>query len=168
MTTTLEGSVRGEGLRIGIVACRFNDFITERLLSGAQHTLGRHGVRVDAVVVAWVPGAFEAPAAAQALAGREDISAVIALGAVIRGATGHYDIVAGQSAAGLMRVQLDSGVPVVNGILATDTIEQAIERAGTKAGNKGSEAAVTAVEMVSLLTEVASFEFAAGSGNSSQ
>ncbi len=168
MTTTLEGSVRGEGLRIGIVACRFNDFITERLLSGAQHTLGRHGVRVDDVVVAWVPGGFEAPAAAQALAGREGISAVIALGAVIRGATGHYDIVAGQSAAGLMRVQLDSRVPVVNGILTTDTIEQAIERAGTKAGNKGSEAAVTAVEMASLLTEVDSFEFATGSGNSSQ
>lgn len=167
-SSVFEGSTRGEGLSIGIVACRFNDFITERLVSGARHTLARHGVGGRDIAVAWVPGAFEAPAAAQALASRAGVSAVIALGAVIRGATGHYDIVAGQSAAGLMRVQLESGVPVVNGILTTDSIEQAIERAGSKAGNKGAEAAVTAIEMANLLASVKAFEFEAGSGNVAQ
>jgi len=165
---SIEGSVHGQGLRIGIVACRFNDFITERLLSGAEHTLARHGVAASEVAVVWVPGAFEAPLAAQALARRPGISAVVVLGAVIRGATGHYDIVANQSAGGLMTVQLDTGVPVVNGILTTDSIEQAIERAGTKAGNKGSEAAVTAIEMASLLATVRELDIGAGTGNGGQ
>ena len=154
MTTTIEGALRGEGLSVGIACGRFNDLITERLLSGAVDGLTRHGVDEDAIKVVWAPGSFELPLVASTLAGSGSLDAVIALGAVIRGATGHYDHVAGQCAAGLQRVQLDTGVPVVFGVLTTDTIEQAIERAGTKAGNKGYESAETAIEMANLLKDL--------------
>lgn len=147
----IEGSLDGSGLRIGIVCGRFNDLITERLLAGAERTLRRHGVDASDVTVVWVPGAFEVPIAARTLAGSGTVDAVVTLGAVIRGATGHYEQVAGQCAAGVQRASLDTGVPVIFGVLTTDTIEQAIERAGTKAGNKGEESAASAVEMANLM-----------------
>jgi 6,7-dimethyl-8-ribityllumazine synthase len=149
--SVIEGSLDGTGLRIGIVCGRFNDLITERLLSGAERTLRRHGVAPEDITVVWVPGAFEVPVAARQLAASGTADAVVTLGAVIRGATGHYDQVAGQCAAGVQRASLDTGVPVIFGVLTTDTIEQAIERAGTKAGNKGEEAAAAAVEMANLM-----------------
>jgi 6,7-dimethyl-8-ribityllumazine synthase len=152
---TREGAVRGEGLRVGLVAARWNELITRPLLDGALDTLRRHGVADDDVEVVWVPGSFEIPLAAKALAGSGRVRAVVALGAVIKGATDHYDFVAGQCAAGLQRVQLDTGVPCAFGVLTTDTIEQAVERAGTKAGNKGAEAALTAIEMATLLDALA-------------
>lgn len=146
-----EGQLSGTGMRVGLVCARFNGFITESLLSGARDGLRRHGVADDDVDVAWVPGAFEVPLVAQRLASSGRYDAVITLGAVIRGATGHYDLVAGHCAAGVARAQLDTGIPIVFGVLTTETIEQAIERAGAKAGNKGTEAALTAIEMVDLL-----------------
>ena len=149
--TKYHGQLRGDGLRIAIAASRFNDFITERLLAGASDGLLRHGVDEGSITVAWAPGAFELPLVAQRLASSGEYDAVICIGAVIRGATGHYEHVAGQCAAGIERVQLDTGVPVIFGVLTCDTLEQAINRAGGKAGNKGFEAAVTAVEMVNLL-----------------
>src|SRR5438093_10910215 len=152
--TGYEGQLRGDGLRVAIAASRFNDFITERLLAGARDCLVRHGVDETSITVAWAPGAFELPLVAQRFAASGDFDAVICLGAVIRGATGHYEHVAGQCAAGIQRAQLDTGVPVVFGVLTTDTIEQAIERAGTKAGNKGFESAVTAIEMADLLRQL--------------
>lgn len=142
----------GPDLRIGIVVSRFNDFITRRLLDGALDTLERHGVKADAVDTAWVPGAVEIPVAAQALARSGRYNAVITLGAVIRGATTHYDYVCSMVASGVNQVALDTSVPVIFGVLTTDTLEQAIERAGSKAGNKGSEAAVAAIEMANLLS----------------
>jgi 6,7-dimethyl-8-ribityllumazine synthase len=148
------GQLRGEGLRVAIACARFNDMITERLLAGCRDGLLRHGVDDASVTVAWAPGAFELPLVAQRFAASGEFDAVICLGAVIRGATGHYEHVAGQCAAGIQRAQLDTGVPVVFGVLTTDTIEQAIERAGTKAGNKGFEAAMTAIEMVDLLRQL--------------
>jgi 6,7-dimethyl-8-ribityllumazine synthase len=154
MTTTYTGKLFGDGLRVAIVCGRFNDFITERLLSGAQDALVRHGVDDASVTVVWAPGAFELPLVAKQLASSGEYDAVICLGAVIRGATGHYEHVAGQCAAGIQQAQLATGVPVVFGVLTTDTIEQAIERAGTKAGNKGAEAAVTAIEMADLLRQL--------------
>lgn len=147
-----EGNLSGAGLRVAIVASRFNDTITQRLVDGAHDGLRRHGVDASSVDVAWAPGAFELPLVASRLAASGLYDAVITLGAVIRGATGHYDFVAGQCAAGIQRVSLDTGVPVVFGVLTTDTIEQAVERSGTKAGNKGFEAAVTAIEMANLLS----------------
>lgn len=152
--TIYEGELTGGGLRFAVVAARFNGFITESLLGGALDGFRRHGVAAEAVDVAWVPGAFELPLAASRLAGSGVYDGVVALGAVIRGATSHYDLVAGQVAAGLARVQLDTGLPVIFGVLTTDTIEQAIERAGTKAGNKGFEAAVAAIEMARLLEQL--------------
>src|SRR6059058_4684171 len=149
--TGYEGQLRGDGLRVAIAASRFNDFITERLLTGARDGLVRHGVDESSITVAWAPGAFELPLVAQRLAQSGEHDAVVCLGAVIRGATGHYEQVAGQCAAGLQRVQLDTGIPVVFGVLTTETVEQAVERAGTKLGNKGAEAAVTAIEMADLL-----------------
>lgn len=154
MTTRYEGMLRGDGLRVAICCARFNDSITRRLLEGATDGLVRHGVDEGSITVAWVPGAYELPLAAQRLAGAGEFDAVIALGAVIRGATGHYEHVAGQCAAGLQRVQLDTGVPVVFGVLTTDTVDQAIERSGTKAGNKGFEAAESAIEMADLLRQL--------------
>ena len=152
--TDYQGQLRGDGLRVAIAASRFNDFITERLLAGALDGLLRHGVDEASVTVAWAPGAFELPLVAQRLATSGEYDAVICLGAVIRGATGHYEHVAGQCAAGIERVQLDTGVPVVFGVLTTENVEQAVERAGTKAGNKGFESAMTAIEMVDLLRQL--------------
>jgi 6,7-dimethyl-8-ribityllumazine synthase len=151
---TIEGRLVGTGMRFALVCGRFNDLITQRLLDGALDAFRRHGVGDDDVTVAWVPGAFEIPVVAQRLALSGEFDAVVTLGAVIRGATGHYDIVAGQCAAGVARAGLDSGLPVVFGVLTVDTIEQAIERAGTKAGNKGFEAAVTAIEMADILRQL--------------
>jgi 6,7-dimethyl-8-ribityllumazine synthase len=150
--TTFEGNLTGAGLRIALVASRFNDAIVTRLVEGATDGLRRHGVAEDAIDVAWTPGAFELPLVAARLAASGDYDAVIALGAVIRGATGHYDFVAGQCAAGIQRAQLDTGVPIAFGVLTTDTIDQAVERSGAKAGNKGFEAAMTAIEMANLMT----------------
>ena len=149
--TTFEGDLNGIGKRVAIVASRFNDTITQRLVEGATDGLRRHGVAVDDVDLAWAPGAFELPLVAARLARSGRYDADITLGAVIRGATGHYDFVAGQAASGVQRAQLDTGVPIVFGVLTTDTIEQAVERSGTKAGNKGFEAAATAIEMANLL-----------------
>ncbi len=149
--TSYEGSLNGAGLRVAIACGRFNDLITERLLSGARDALRRHGVDEGSVDVAWAPGAYELPLVAQRFAESGDYDAVICLGAVIRGATSHYDFVAGNCASGLARVQLDTGVPVVFGVLTTETIEQAIERAGGKHGNKGWEAATAAMEMSGLV-----------------
>lgn len=152
--TSYEGSLNGSGLRVAIACGRFNEFITDRLLSGARDALRRHGVDDGSVDIAWAPGAYELPLVAQRFAESGDYDAVICLGAVIRGATSHYDFVAGNCASGIQRVQLDTGVPVVFGVLTTETIEQAIERAGTKAGNKGFESAVTAIEMADLLRQL--------------
>ncbi len=148
---THEGLLHGEGLRVAIAASRFNDLVVERLLAGARDGLIRHGVDEASITVAWTPGAVELPLVAQRLAASGEFDAVICLGAVIRGATGHYDHVATQCAAGLSRVALDTGIPVVFGVLTTENTEQALERAGGKAGNKGFEAATTAIEMVDLL-----------------
>lgn len=147
----LEGHLGGAGLRFAIVAARFNGAIVSRLVEGAVDGLRRHGVDESRIDLAWAPGAFELPLVAARLAGTGAYDAVIALGAVIRGATGHYDVVVSQCAAGIQRAQLDSGIPVIFGVLTTDTIEQAVERAGTKAGNKGFDAAATAIEMANLL-----------------
>jgi 6,7-dimethyl-8-ribityllumazine synthase len=151
---TFEGSLDGGGLRVGIVCGRFNEFIVNPLLDGARRGLRRHGVADDAVDVAWVPGAFEVPLAAKVMAGSGRYDAVITLGAVIRGATAHFDFVAGQCASGVAAAQLETGVPVMFGVLTVDTIEQAIERAGTKAGNKGEEAALGAIEMARLVADI--------------
>ena len=152
--TTYAGQLRGDGLRIAIACARFNDLITERLLAGARDGLQRHGVDGDSITVAWAPGAFELPLVAQRLAASGEFDAVIALGAVIRGATSHYEHVAGECATGLQRAALDTGVPVAFGVLTTDSVEQALERAGCKAGNKGYEAAETALEMADLLRQL--------------
>ena len=152
--TSYSGKLDGSGLRVALVCSRFNDLVTERLLAGARDGLLRHGVDEGSISEAWVPGAFEIPLAAATLAGSGEFDAVVCLGAVIRGATGHYEHVAGQCAAGIQRAQLDTGVPVVFGVLTTDTVDQAVERAGTKAGNKGFEAAVAAIEMVDLLRQL--------------
>ncbi len=151
MGRTFEGTLLGSGLRFGIVVSRFNEFITQRLLEGALDGLRRHGVEEDAVDVAWVPGSLEIPVVARRLAQSGQYDAVICLGAVIRGATAHFDYVAGGAANGIASVALETGVPVIFGVITTDTIEQAIERAGTKAGNKGYDAALSAIEMANLM-----------------
>ncbi len=143
-----------DGMRFAIVVSRFNAFITGRLLEGALDTLNRHGADTDQVQVVWCPGAFEIPLVARRLAESGRFDAVICLGAVIRGATSHYDLVANGVGRGVADVSLQTGVPAILGVITTDTIEQAIERAGTKAGNKGSEAAASAIEMVSLLRQI--------------
>lgn len=150
MAHILEGTYEGAGLRVGIVAARFNEFITHKLLSGALDMLRRHGVEDDAVDVAWVPGAFEIPLAAKKMADSHRYDAVICVGAVIRGATSHYDHVCSEVTKGVAQTGLSSGVPVIFSVLTTDSIEQAVERAGTKAGNKGAEGAMAAIEMASL------------------
>jgi 6,7-dimethyl-8-ribityllumazine synthase len=146
-----DGHLGGAGLRVAIAASRFNHAIVEHLVDGAVDGLRRHGVDEERIDIVWAPGAFELPLVASRLAQSGGYDAVIALGAVIRGATGHYDFVAGQCAAGIQRVQLDTGIPVIFGVLTTDTIEQAVERAGTKAGNKGFDAALAAIETANLL-----------------
>lgn len=150
MANLYEGNLVGTGLKIGIVVGRFNEFITSKLLSGAQDALKRHGVSETDVDVAWVPGAFEVPLIAKKMAESERYDAVIALGTVIRGSTPHFDYVSNEVSKGIAKIGLDTGVPTIFGVLTTDTIEQAIERAGTKAGNKGWEAAVSAIEMANL------------------
>ena len=145
-----EGKLIAEGIRVGIVAARFNEFIVSKLLSGCEDGLLRHGVRPDDISVAWVPGAFEIPLAAAKMAGSGKYDAVIALGAVIRGSTSHYDYVCSEVSKGVASTALSTGVPVLFGVLTTDTIEQAIERAGTKAGNKGYDCALSAIEMINL------------------
>lgn len=149
-----EGSLVGEGMTVGIVVSRFNEFITRALLEGAWSAARRHGVSEANVEVVWVPGAFEIPVVLDILAQSGRFQALIALGAVIRGATAHFDYVAGEAAKGTLNVSLKYGLPVIFGILTVDTIEQAIERAGTKAGNKGYEAMVTAIEMAHLIKQL--------------
>ena len=147
----IEGKVINEGMKVGIVCARFNEFITNKLLGGALDALKRHDVPDEDVTVAWVPGAFEVPLVAQSMAQSGKYDAVIALGAVIRGSTSHYDYVCSEVSKGVANVALSSDIPVMFGVLTTDTIEQAIERAGTKAGNKGAECAQGAIEMVNLI-----------------
>ncbi len=152
--TDYQGRLRGDGLRIAVVTSRFNDLVTDRLLAGCLDGLTRFGVDPGSITRASVPGALELPLAAQRLATSGDYDAVVCLGAVVRGATDHHVHVGGGCAAGLARIQLDTGIPVVFGVLTTDSLEQALERAGGKAGNKGFEAAATAIEMVDLLRQL--------------
>lgn len=147
----LEGKMVAEGIRIGITASRFNEFIVSKLIDGARDALIRHGVNDDDIDLAWVPGAFELPTAAKKMAESGKYDAVICLGAVIRGSTSHYDLVCAETSKGIAAVGLQTGVPTLFGVVTTDNIEQAIERAGTKAGNKGYDAACSAIEMVNLL-----------------
>ena len=152
--TTFNGNLTATPGRYAIACSRFNDLIVDRLVHGALDGLTRHGVAADDIDVVWVPGAWELPLLAQKLARSGDYVAVVCLGAVIRGSTAHFEHVAGQCAAGIQRVALETGIPVAFGVLTTDTIEQAIERAGTKAGNKGSEAALAALETVNVLMQL--------------
>ncbi|HEV7864266.1 MAG TPA: 6,7-dimethyl-8-ribityllumazine synthase [Acidimicrobiia bacterium] len=151
---TYEGRLDATGLRIGLLASRFNETITKSLLDGALSALRRHGLDDASITVAWVPGAFELPLASKRLAASGDFDAIVCLGAVIRGATAHFDFVAGQSAAGVARASFDTGIPIIFGVLTTENIEQAIERSGTKAGNKGFDSAVAAIEMADLLRQL--------------
>ncbi|MEC8693615.1 MAG: 6,7-dimethyl-8-ribityllumazine synthase [Pseudomonadota bacterium] len=150
----IEGQYTDADGRYAIVVGRFNQFVVDSLVEGAVDALVRHGVDEDNITVVRVPGAFEIPLAAQAVAEKGDVDAIIALGAVIRGSTPHFDFVAGESASGLNKVQMDTGIPCSFGVLTVDTIEQAIERAGTKSGNKGTEASLVAIEMVSVLRQI--------------
>jgi len=154
MGTLYEGQLVGAGLRFALVVSRFNEFISRKLLEGARDALGRHGVAGEDVDVVWVPGSFEIPLAAARMAESGRYDAVICLGAVIRGATPHFDYVAAEVAKGIAHVSLQTGLPILFGVLTTDSIEQAIERAGTKAGNKGFDAALAAIEMANLLREL--------------
>lgn len=154
MSDTITGQLVGTGARIGVLAARFNDTIVERLVSGAIDGLVRRGVSDDAITIAWVPGALELPIAAQAMTAGGRFDAIIALGAVIRGSTGHYDVVVNNCCSGLARVALDAKVPVINGVLTVENIEQAVERAGTKSGNKGFDCAAVAIEMINLLRQL--------------
>ena len=150
----IEGSMQYKEGRFAIVVARFNGFLVDSLLAAAMDTFLRHGVAESDITVVKVPGALELPVTVQSLAQSGNYSAIVALGAVIRGATPHFDIVANESAKGLSAIALDHGMPIINGILTTDSIEQTIERAGTKAGNKGGEAAATAIEMASLFSQL--------------
>ncbi len=150
----LEGKLIGGSEKIAIVAARFNEFIVSKLISGAEDTLLRHGVAADNITLAWVPGAFEIPVLAQKLALSGKYDAVICLGAVIRGSTSHYDYVCAEVSKGIAQVGMQTGVPCLFGVLTTDNIEQAIERAGTKAGNKGADCALGALEMIDLMRQI--------------
>lgn len=152
-----EGNVTGKNLKFAIVVARFNEFITSKLLSGALDTLKRHETPEENISVAWVPGAFEIPLVAKKLAESKKFDAVICLGAVIRGATTHYDYVCNEVSKGVAQVSLQTGVPTIFGVVTTENIQQAVERAGTKAGNKGSDAAMSAMEMANLLKSVEIF-----------
>lgn len=151
---TNEGKLVANGLKFGIVVARFNEFICSKLLAGAIDAIKRHGADETSIEVSWVPGAFEIPLVAMKMAESKKYDAIICVGAVIRGSTPHFDYVSAEVSKGIAKVSLDSGVPVSFGVLTTDTIEQAIERAGTKAGNKGYDAAVTAIEMANLLKNI--------------
>ena len=150
----LEGNLVAKDVKIGIVASRFNEFIVSKLISGAEDTLLRHDVSADNITLAWVPGAFEIPLMAKKMAESGKYDAVICLGTVIRGATTHYDYVCNEVSKGISQVSLSTGIPVMFGILTTENIEQAIERAGTKAGNKGSDCALGAIEMINLAKQI--------------
>jgi 6,7-dimethyl-8-ribityllumazine synthase len=154
MSKRFEGALLGKGLKFGLVVARFNEFFTQKLLGGAQDALLRHGVNEEDVEVAWVPGSFEIPLTALKLAQSKRYDAIICLAAVIRGGTPHWEYIAAEATKGIAKVSLDTGLPVINGIITTDTLEQAIERSGTKAGNKGFEAAVSAIEMVNLIKAI--------------
>ena len=154
MKKVVEGHLIGTGLKVAIVVARFNEFINSKLLSGAEDALKRHGVEEDHVSVVWVPGAFEIPLTALKLAETNEYDTVITLGSVIRGATPHFDYVSSEVAKGVAQARMQTGVPISFGVLTTDTIEQAIERAGTKAGNKGYDAAVTAIEIADLYRKI--------------
>jgi 6,7-dimethyl-8-ribityllumazine synthase len=151
-----EGNLVGEGLKFGLVVSRFNEFITSKLLSGARDALTRHGVADDGIEVAWVPGSFEIPLVAQRMADSKRYDAIITLGAVIRGGTPHFEFIAAEVTKGVAHVGLESDVPVILGVITADTLEQAIERSGSKMGNKGFEAATQAIEMANLLRNIAS------------
>ena len=150
----LEANVVGSNMKIGIVASRFNEFIVSKLVGGAEDALVRHGVETDNIELAWVPGAFEIPMIAQKMAESKKYDAIIALGAVIKGATDHYDYVCAEVSKGIANVSMKTEVPVLFGVLTTDNIEQAIERAGTKAGNKGYDVACSAIEMINLMKKL--------------
>jgi len=154
MVKVFEGQLVAEGLKIGIVVARFNEFINSKLLDGALDGLKRHGVKEEDVAIAWVPGAFEIPLVAQKMAESKKYDAVICLGTVIRGSTSHYDYVCSEVSKGVAHVGMMTGIPTIFGVLTTESIEQAIERAGTKAGNKGFESAVSAIEMANLLKDI--------------
>jgi 6,7-dimethyl-8-ribityllumazine synthase len=154
MSTIIEGLLNGSGRRFGIVASRFNDMITRKLIEGAMDCLLRHNVSDDAITIVWVPGSFEIPLTAQKLAQSKKFDAIICLGAVIRGGTPHFDYVAAEVTKGIATVSLQENMPVIMGVLTTDTIDQAIERAGTKAGNKGWNAALSAIEMADLFLKM--------------
>lgn len=155
MSKTYQGELISKDKRYAIVVSRFNEFITSKLLDGAMDTLLRHGVRDDEISVVWVPGSFEIPYAANRIARGKKYDAVICLGAVIRGATPHFEYISGEVTKGIAQISLATGVPVIYGVITTDTLEQAIERAGTKAGNKGKDAAEAAIEMVNLFDKLA-------------
>ena len=151
MVKTVEGKLSADKMRFGLIAPRFNSFIVEQLVAGAIDAIVRHGGKEEDVTIVRVPGSFEIPLAAQSMAQSKKFDAVVALGAVIRGSTSHYDLVCSEAAKGIAKASMDSGIPVLFGVVTTDSIEQAIERAGTKAGNKGFDAAVGAIEMVGVL-----------------
>ena len=151
MGKTFEGNLLGSGLKFGIVISRFNEFISGKLLDGASDALTRHGVSIEDVDTAWTPGAFEVPLVASKLAQTRKYDAIICLGAIIRGGTPHFEYVAGELSKGIARVALDAGIPVINGVITAENLEQAIERAGTKMGNKGFDAATSAIEMANLI-----------------
>jgi len=155
MPKIIQGNVTAQGLKFGIIAARFNDFITGRLMEGALDGLQRHGAAESDIEIVKVPGAYEIPLAAKMLAQSKKYDAIICLGAVIRGATPHFEYVSAEVSKGIASVSMDSGVPVIFGVLTTDTIEQAIERAGTKSGNKGWDAALSAIEMANLMRQIA-------------
>ena len=155
MNKNFEGMLLGKGLRFGLVISRFNDFLTKRLLDGAQDALLRHGVSEEDIEVAWVPGAFEIPLVANKLAQAKRYDAIICLGAVIRGGTPHFEYIAAEVSKGIAKVGLETGLPVIYGVITTDTLEQAIERSGTKEGNEGFKAAVNAIEMANLVKSLA-------------
>ena len=154
MVTIVEGKLTGKGLKIGIVVSRFNEFISSKLLEGALDCLRRHEVKDDDITIAWVPGSWEMPVVAQRMAQNCSFDVLIALGAIIRGATDHYQYVAAEATKGLAQTSLKQDIPIAFGVLTTDTIEQAVERAGTKAGNKGFDAALSAIEMANLVKQL--------------
>lgn len=154
MSKSYEGSLLGKGLKFGLIVSRFNEFFTRKLLDGAQDALLRHGVNEADIEVAWTPGSFEIPLIAQKMAQSKKYDAVICLAAVIRGGTPHWEYIASEATKGIARVSLETGVPVINSILTTETLEQAVERAGSKAGNKGFDAAVSAIETANLLKSI--------------
>jgi 6,7-dimethyl-8-ribityllumazine synthase len=154
MSKSFEGMLLGKGLKFGLVVSRFNEFFTKKLLEGAQDALLRHGVNEEDVEVAWVPGSFEIPLIALKLAQTKKYDAVICLAAVVRGDTPHFEYIAAEVTKGIARAGMETGLPIINGVITTDTLEQAVERAGTKAGNKGFEAAVNAIEMANLVKTI--------------